>query len=482
MLPLLGTLAYVTGFFCLNLSVAMLLPMALDLYDGNPDWQAFFAASIFVGIVSILVIVTTRGRRTPFSLRFGFLVVNVLWIATTVVSALPYMLSGLHASLADAIFESVSGLTTTGSTVLHGLDSMPRGLLLWRSLTQWIGGIGIIAMGVLLFPFLQIGGMQFYRMESSVQSDKPVARFAEFSRALVLIYIVITIANIIAYMAAGMNLFDAVNHAMTTISTGGYSTHDRSMAYFGPSARVVAIVFMTIGALPFVVFLRALAAKSIRQIYDPQIGGLLVIFAALSALLVTSALMLPQNSFAGVALDAVFSIVSIVTTTGYVSVDYSHWGTLAVAVIFVATFLGGAAGSTAGGLKTYRLMILLETLKRSLKELVYPHGVFVVRYDGRNISERALRSVAVFVALYLFILLAMTLVLAATGLDLTTALTGSLTALTNTGPGLGAIIGPVGNFSSLSDPAKWVLSIGMLAGRLELMTVLVLFSPAFWRT
>jgi trk/ktr system potassium uptake protein len=337
-------------------------------------------------------------------------------------------------------------------------------------------------MGVLLFPFLQIGGMQFYRMESSVQSDKPVARFAEFSRALVLIYIVITLANIIAYMFAGMNLFDAVNHAMTTISTGGYSTHDKSMAYFGPAARMVAIVFMTIGALPFVVFLRALAAKSIRQVYDPQIGGLLVIFAGLSALLIASAMMFPKDSFGGVALDAVFSVVSIVTTTGYVSVDYSHWGALAVAVIFVGTFLGGAAGSTAGGLKTYRLMILLETVKTTLKELVYPHGVFVVRYDGRKMSERALRSVAVFTALYLFILMAMTLLLAATGLDLTTSLTGSLTALTNTGPGLGAIVGPVGNFASLSDPAKWVLSVGMLAGRLELMTVLVLFAPAFWRT
>lgn len=482
LLSLVATLAYVTGFFCLNLAVAMLLPMAIDIYDGNPDWQAFFASAIFVGVLSLLVIVTTRGRRATFSLRFGFLLVNVLWVATTIVSALPFMLSGLHASLADAVFESVSGLTTTGSTVLSGLDSMPRGLLMWRSVTQWLGGIGIIAMGVLLFPFLQVGGMQFYRMESSVQSDKPVAKFAEFSRALVLIYVVITLANIVCYMFAGMDLFDAVNHAMTTISTGGYSTHDKSMAYFGRPVHVVAMVFMFIGAMPFVVFLRALVSKDIRKAYDPQITGLLVIFALFTLLLTGSAMLFSHVGAGEVALDALFNVISVVTTTGFVSADYSQWGPLAIAAIVVATFLGGAAGSTAGGVKTYRLIILFQSLRVALKELLYPHGVFVVRYDGRKVTDRAVRSITLFLAMYVVILLVMTMALAATGLDLETSLSGSLTALTNTGPGIGSVIGPVGNFATLSDPAKWVLSLGMLAGRLEIMTVLVLTTPAFWRT
>lgn len=458
----------------------MLAPMTIDLVDGNDDWGVFLMSSGLVGTVCVILLAATRGRMASFSVKFGFLLVNLLWISTSLIAALPFFFSAQDMSFADALFEAVSGITTTGSTVLVGLDAMPRGLLLWRSMMQWFGGFGIIAMGLLLLPFLQIGGMQFFRMESSLQTENPMHRFASFSSALIGLYIALSVACVLAYFLGGMTLFDAINHAMTTISTGGYSTRDASLG--GRPAHIlwIAIVFMILGAMPFVAFLKAIVFRNLGRAFDPQIPALLGILAVLALVLAVWG----YGSFVDqpfVALThATFNVVSIVTTTGYASQDYTQWSSFAVGIFLLAMFLGGAAGSTSGGLKTYRLIIMFQLVSTSLKQLLMPHGVFPIVYNERQVDVRILTSIAVFLSAFFAVLMLLTVMLAATGLDLVTAFSGALTALTNVGPGLGNVIGPAGNFSSLSDTAKYLLSVGMIMGRLEIISVLVLLSPAFW--
>ena len=476
-----GAAAYVTAFFTLVLAGMMIVPMFADLAVGNPDWQSFLVSGVVVGVPSGLLVLATSREMPPFSIKFGFLLVNMIWATTSVVAALPLLLSGLDISFTDAVFEATSGITTTGSTILAGLDDMPPGLLLWRSMTQWFGGLGMIAMGLLLLPFLRVGGMQIYRLESSAQSDSPFARFSKFSWAMVGLYVALSLACMLAYVVAGMSPFDAINHAMTTVSTGGYSTHDASMGGFGHGVLLVSILFMTAGALPFIAILRAVTTGRPFSALEMQVPVLIGILAVFSALVALSGLMETDFEPVDVFVHAAFNIVSVVTTTGFASTDYTLWGPTVNVLFLVATFLGGCAGSTSGGIKTYRLIIMFETLRNGLRELVYPHGVFPVRYGQREISMQAIRSVHQFLSAFMVVLLAVTVVLGFTGLDVTTAFTGALTALTNVGPGLGEIIGPAGNFSSLEPLAKWALVFAMLAGRLEILAVFVLFSPAFWR-
>ncbi|WP_404402460.1 TrkH family potassium uptake protein [Pelagibacterium halotolerans] len=473
--------AHICGVFNLILAAAMLIPMMADLFADNPDWQAFLSAALLVGLPSLLLVISTQKRMPPFSLRFGFLLVNAVWLSTSIVSAVPFVMSGQGLSFADAVFEATSGITTTGSTVLVGLDTLPPGILLWRSLIQWFGGLGIIAMGLLLLPFLRVGGMQVYKMESSIQSDSPYTRFAQFSAALVWLYLVLTIACALGYWVTGMTVFDAVNHAMTTVSTGGYSTHDASMGHFGAGTLVVGIIFMVAGALPFVAILKALVTGKVRDAWEFQIPVLLSILAVLTLVVTLAGLFETERESYDILVHAAFNIVSVVTTTGFASTDYTLWGPFVVSVMLAATFLGGAAGSTSGGFKTYRLIVLYQNLRLGLKELIYPNGVFIMRYGRAEMPPHAARSVSLYTAAFLATLLLAMMGLGATGLDPLTAFSGALTALTNVGPGVGEIIGPAGNFAPLDDMAKWILVAAMLLGRLEILTVLVLLTPAFWR-
>jgi trk system potassium uptake protein len=478
---LLTATANVTGYFCFYLAVAMILPMTVDIVDGNDDWQVFLISALIVGAISLFVIAMTRGYPIRFSPRFGVLLINALWISTSFVAALPLYFSSLDVTIAEAVFEAVSGITTTGSTVIVGLDDLPPGLLLWRSLTQMLGGIGVVAAGLLLLPFLNVGGMQIFKLESSNQSDSPFPRFRQFTLALLGLYMTLTLCCALGYAAAGMSTFDAVNHAMATISTGGFSTRDSSMREFGTPALVVGIVFMLIGASPFAALLRALVQRDLKAALDPQIPVFLSIVAIASLVVIVLAIEAMEGDRIEVIVHAVFNVVSIITTTGFASAEYDLWGPLSIAIFFTITFLGGCAGSTSGGIKTYRLMILFESVRVMLRQMVRPHLVMPMRYGKQSVGPRVLQSVTVFISAFFAVLFAMTLALAATGLDLTTALTGSLTALTNVGPGLGNVIGPAGSFESLSDTAKWVLSVGMLMGRLEVMAILILASPGFWR-
>ncbi len=474
------TIAYVNGLFCLYLALAMLAPMTVDIIDDNDDWQGFLASLFAVGAVSAALILANRGRFEPFSLRLGFLLVASLWVSTSLVASLPYLLGSRDIAFTDAMFEAVSGMTTTGATVLSGLDDFPRGLLLWRATTQWLGGIGIVAMGVLILPALRIGGMQFFRMESE-RTDKPVARIHIFAAWLIGIYSALTLVCMILYAAGGMGWFDALAHAMTTISTAGFSTHDTSFGQYGDLVLATAIVFMLIGAMPFTAFFLGLMGGSYRRGFDSQIAVLGVIIAVLMVPAFLTAHGSGSFTPPDALLHSLFNVVSIVTTTGFSTTDYTKWGHLSAGVFLVAMFVGGCAGSTAGGFKTYRLIILFQTLRVSVRELIYPSGVFPVYYNGRRISPEALQSVTTFFFAYIAILFGFTVVMSATGLDFVTAFTGTLATLSNVGPALGDIIGPAGHFGSLTDTAKWMLILLMFLGRLEIMTILVLLSPLFWR-
>jgi trk system potassium uptake protein len=473
---------HISAVFGIYLSVAMLVPATVDLYAGHPDWQVFAFSALFMGGFALAIALATQGSKPPVSTRFGFLLVNMLWFTLAFAGAVPFMASSLEMNLADAFFESVSGITTTGSTVISGLDQVPPGILLWRSLLNWMGGLGVIALGLFLLPFLKVGGVAYFKLESSDIEDRPFARFATFTISFISIYAALTLACAICYALGGMTAFNAVNHAMTTLATGGFSTHDSS---FGPYAGMPAIlwtstIFMFIGGLPFSILILFAIRGRFYALRDPQIrvyAGYTVAFALAVAIYMRLTVGMP---FLEALTHSAFNFTSIITTTGYASTDYGLWGPFAVTCIFFATFLGGCSGSTAGGIKAYRFLILFGMLTSGLRRLIYPSTVQTVRYGDRPVSDEMQRAAVLFIASFFVFWALASLLLASSGLDLITATTGALTALTNVGPGLGEIIGPVGNFSTVPDMAKWVLSLAMLLGRLEILTVLVIFTPVFW--
>lgn len=473
---------HVAAVFAIYLSVAMLIPAATDLYYGNKDWRVFAFSALFMGGLAMAVALATQGRPPQATTRFGFLLVNLLWLTLAIAGAVPFMASSLNLGFADAFFESVSGITTTGSTVINGLDSAPPGLLLWRSLLNFMGGLGVIALGLFLLPFLNIGGVSYFKIESSDIEDRPFARFQTFAVSMIGIYTGLVAICAISYAAAGMTGFDAVNHAMSTLATGGMSTHDTSFARYAdtPSILWIASLFMFIGGLPFSIMILFIVRGRTDALRDPQIrvfAGYCIVFALSVAVYLRVKLGI---SFFDALTHSTFNFISIITTTGFASDDYTLWGPFAVACLFVATFLGGCSGSTTGGIKAYRFLVLYELMGNGLRRLIYPNTVQPVRYGDRTINEDMQRSVVLFIAAFFVLWAITTILLSATGLDLMTAMTGSLTALTNVGPGMGEIIGPVGNFSSLPDAAKWILSAAMLLGRLEILAVFVIFTPTFW--
>jgi trk system potassium uptake protein TrkH len=472
---------YITGLLLLVLGAAMGLPALADAYVGSPDASAFVAGGLVTLTAGGLLMLANRGGDVSLTAKQAFLLTNVSWIALSAFGALPFLFGVGGISYASAVFETVSGLTTTGSTVLVGLDHMPPGILLWRALLHAFGGVGIIVMAVAIFPVLRVGGMQLFRTESSERGDKIAPRPGQFAVMLFVVYGLLTIACTFAYWAAGMTLFEALLHSFASISTGGFSTRDSSFAEFPPACLVVGIVFMTAGALPFALFIRALRGEPASLWRSSQVRAFLRFLAAVIFLLALWLAATRELSLPEALLHASFNVVSVVTTTGFVSLDYQLWGPLATATFFFLTFVGGCTGSTAGAIKIFRFQLLWGLLRRTLRRLTMPHGVFRLRYEDQPVSEDVLESAVAFVFAYVGTVLLITLGLSATGLDFVTAISSSATTVSNAGPALGEIAGPAGNFSSFSDAAKWLLSLGMLLGRLELFTVFALLSRRFWR-
>jgi trk system potassium uptake protein TrkH len=478
-------IAFVLGMQLLVLMVFMLPPAATDLIAGNPDWQVFAGSAFVTGFLGIMLVTISRGAMGfGISVREGFVLTVASWLCLSMVAAIPFWMleDEIGLSVVDAWFESVSGLTTTGSTVIVGLDALPPGILLWRSIIQWVGGLGVVLMAILMLPFLRVGGMQLFQLESSERGEKFVPRAGELMSLLALTYVALTTACTAAYVWAGMTTFDAINHAMTTLSTGGYSTHDASLGYFPePAIHWVATVFMFAGSLPLLLFAKAVKTGSLKVWNDDQVKAhakiVLTVIFGLTVWYMIKTGAGPMESLRVVSLNT----VSVITTTGYALGDYTVWAPGASGVFFVLMFVGGCSGSTTGAMKTFRLQIMAITAVNYLKRLISPNRVVVSSYGGRQITGDVSAAVLAFVSVMFATVMLFTVALSFFDLDFVTSLSAVTTAVANVGPGLGEVVGPAGNFSSLPDGAKVLLSIAMLLGRLEFFTVLVVFSRAFWR-
>ncbi len=480
-MTLVGPVLRVLGYFMVGLAILMLAPAFVDIYFSNPDWIAFALSSLFIGLFGLLLAVSTGNYEvTHLTIRQAFLLTTASWFVIPICGALPFLSLGV--GFENAFFESVSGFTTTGSTVLIGLDGMPPGLLFWRSLTQWVGGVGIIVMAMLLMPLLRIGGMQLFRTESSDRGEKIVARATDLTRLISGVYIMLTLTCAVLYVFSGMTPFDAVNHAMTTLSSGGFSTHDASFAFFeNPAAEGIAIVFMIASGLPFVVLIKSLTKNPMALFQDPQARAFLYLLVILSSL--TALYLGVENNFTftRAVVEAMFVVVSIITTTGYGLGDYTAWGPPMMGFFLMITFIGGCTGSTSGGIKIFRFIVFFGTVRAYMNKMIRPDQVVPVRYGDTNITPDLAFSVLAFLVVYMATVGLITVLLGGLGLDLITAMSAATTAVSNVGPGLGDVVGPVGNFADLPSSAKVVLAGAMLLGRLELFTVLVLFNPGFWR-
>jgi len=465
------------------LGIAMVPSALIDIADGRANWGVFAISalgSIFFGVCMALMSGREKTRTGP---KEAFLLTVLVWTVLPAIAAVPFLFSGY--SLTDSVFESVSGLTTTGSTVLTGLYDLPRGILLWRAILQWIGGIGIIVTAIAILPTLRVGGMQLFQIESSDMSGKFLPRVTEIAAQTGLVYLALSIACAVLYHINGMDTFDSIAHAMTTMAAGGYSTHDESFAYFGNGAVSVAILFMILAGLPFASFVLLLRGHTNPLLKDSQPRLYLGIMVAALILL-----LFYNGPGAGAAVfedggealrTTAFNVVSVMTGTGYSNTNYGAWGPGATAIFLVLMFLGGCAGSAACGMKIFRLEIAVRAVIAHAQRMLSPHRLAPVRYNGRVVDEDTIQSVLVFMFLYLATFIVVGALLGLTGLDPMSAISGAATSVSNVGPGLGTRIGPVGTFQSLPDAAKWICSLAMLLGRLEFIAVFVVLTPRFWR-
>ena len=412
-----------------------------------------------------------------------FLLTTLSWLGIAIFGCLPFLLSNLDLSFVDAFFESMSGITTTGSTIITNLDNAPKSILIWRAILQWLGGIGVIVMAITILPLLNVGGMQLFRMDSSDTTEKVLPKTREITLVISIIYLTLTFACGISYWAVGMNMFDSIAHAMTTIATGGFSTYSGSIGHFhNPRIEIISIIFIVLGSIPFIAYLKFVKGDKKIFLKDSQIKGLvyILIFSILLMLLYLT-LNNKEYSFLENLRISTFNVVSVLSGTGYVTADFSSWGKFPLIFFLFLMFIGGCAGSTTCGIKIFRFQILGHFIINQIKKLVYPHGVFSIKYNNEKINDTFIYSIITFIFLYFFIFFILAALLSINGLDFITAISGSASAISNVGPGLGDIIGPNGNFSDLPNFSKLSLSLGMLLGRLELFAVLVLFFPAFWR-
>jgi trk system potassium uptake protein TrkH len=485
--PYMRPILYLVGGMLVALSVAMVVPAAVDAVVGNPDWKAFALGSAITFVSGVALV---RGARCRLSggltIRQAFLLTPMSWMSVAVFGAIPLYLSDyaqLRDSLTNAVFESVSGLTTTGATVIIGLEAAPPGVLLWRAILQWIGGIGIIATVIAILPALGVGGMQLFRTESSDRSEKVMPRVREIATAITLIYTGFTVVCGGAYWLAGMSPFDALAHALTTISTAGFSTYDASLGHFtNPAIHWIAIAGMIAGAMPFVLYVRLLHGQR-DSLRDSQPRVFLVFLAVVIGVMALWLVVTGRYGAADAVRHAAFNVVAVTTTTGFAISDYGAWGNVAVGVFFALMFTGGCTGSTTGGIKVYRYQVMAVMLRGHFLRLLFPRGVFLRTYGGRLLPDDVIGSVVVFFSLYFMCYGALTVALMGLDLDFLTSASAAVSALSNIGPGLGPIVGPgpASNFGTLPDAAKWMLCFGMLLGRLELFTVLILFFPQFWK-
>lgn len=470
------------GLLVLVLGLTMLVPLGVDLFYGNGQWPVFFESAILTVLPGLLLaLASASGVSKRLSIQQTFLLTTGVWVALPVFGALPFVLGATDASFVDALFEAMSGLTTTGSTVFTGLEHLPEGLLFWRGMLQWFGGVGIIVVAMVFLPELRVGGMQIFKSEAFDTMGKILPRAGEIAQQISVIYLGLTVTCAVTYVALGMPTFEAIVHSMTTMSTGGFSTSDASFGAFQGPMEYAASVFMILASLPFVRYVQMLAGSARPIFVDTQVRAYLSTILFLTIFFAVYRLVVNGDHLEHGFREAIFNVTSIISGTGYASVDYQEWGAIAVVVFFFIGLIGGCAGSTACSIKIFRYQLLMASISTQLRRLYAPHGIFEPRYEGRKVGEEVLSSVMAFFVMFFVSLGIVSMALALTGLDFVTSVSGAATALANIGPGLGSEIGPAGTFTHLNDTAKWILTVSMLVGRLELMAVFVLFTAQFWR-
>lgn len=474
----------ILGLLLMLFSITMLPPVLVSIWYHEAQIPVFIAATLATLILGFILWFPNRNEHREVRAREGFLIVTLLWCFLSVASAFPFAFSDtLDTTMVDALFEAVSGLTTTGATILTSLDSLPKSILYYRQQLQFIGGGGIIVFGIAVLPLLGVGGMQLFRAEMTgpFKEDKLTPRIAETAKTLWIIYLGLVLLCAIAYFLAGMGLFDAIVHSFSTISTGGFSTHDKSLGYFNNSAILwVATVFMILGAINFSLHFTAFQSKTLSQYWQDKECRVYLYYLLILTLLVTFALIAylmirePGTAF----LESLFQMTSFSTTTGFFNTNYSTWPSFLPVLLMLIALIGGCSGSTAGGIKMIRIILMFKQWQREIQRLIHPNGQYVIKLGYSKLSQRTLDSVWGFFGAFVGIFALLLLLLLATGIDLLTAFSGLVAAITSTGLGLGSI---ADHFQPLSDSAKFILCIAMLAGRLELFTLLVLLSPSYWR-
>ena len=473
------TVFFTLGILQIILGVSMFVPIIVQFIYAEID-SSFFGASIVTIVFGALFFLTNIDHDRKVNLQQAFLLTALSWLSVAVFGSLPFIFSSMEMSITDAFFESMSGITTTGSTIISNLENAPKGILLWRAILQWLGGIGIIVMAITLMPIMNVGGMQLFKISSNDSSEKILPKSKEIALRLIYIYSALTAVCAISYWIFGMGKFDSLTHSMTTIATGGFSNYNQSIGYFNSVyIEISSMVFIILGSVPFIAYIKFLNGNKKIFISDGQIRSFLKIII-LSIIILSFYLFLTNNenfSFRSIF----FNTISILTGTGYVNAEFDSWGSFPITIFLALMFIGGCAGSTTCGIKIFRIQILYLFILNQLKKIIYPKGVFLIKYDQNLIDEKFIASIISFIFFYFVIFFILAALLSLTGLDFITALSGAATSISNVGPGLGPIIGPNGDFSSLPDVSKWVLSVGMILGRLELFAILVLFLPSFWK-
>jgi len=460
----------------------MLIPYGVQIFY-KENSHSFLSSSFITILIGTMFVLANLQEKYQLNLKQTFLFSTFTWIAVALFGSIPFVLSGLGFSFSDSFFESMSGITTTGSTVIIDLDKSPKSILLWRAIMQWLGGVGIIVMAITVLPLLKVGGMQLFKIESSDKPEKILPRATQVALIIISTYLVLTLFCAFFYKILGMNLFDSIAHSMTTIATGGFSTHNESIGYFKNSnIEIVATIFIILGSIPFISYLKFIKGNKKIFFQDIQIKGLVYLFI-FSTLIMFLYLLFNDNS--NLLIEKVriasFNVVSILSGTGYVTNDFSLWGKFPLIFFLFLMFIGGCAGSTACGIKIFRIQLLFLFIKNQIKKIIYPNTVFILKYNNQKITDEYMNSIVIFIFSYLFIFILIAMLLSVTGLDFLSSISGAATSISNVGPGLGEMIGPNGNFKSVPEVSKWILAFGMLLGRLELFAVLVLFFPSFWR-
>ena len=476
------TVFFLIGILLIVLGASMLAPYTLQI-TFNEGSHSFISASFVTIFIGILFILANLEKEFKLNLRQTFLFSSLAWVMVAAFGSLPFVLSTQNFTFSEAFFESMSGITTTGATIISDLDNSPKSILLWRAIMQWLGGIGIVVMAITILPLLKVGGMQLFKMEGPDSTEKILPRTVEVAAIIISTYIILTLFCGFFYWVFGMSVFDSISHAMTTIATGGFSTHNDSIGFFKNSnIEIVASIFIILGSIPFISYLKFAQGNKKIFFQDVQIRGLIYLLLMAIVIMFFYLIFINYESslFDKIRISS-FNVISILSGTGYVTDDFGLWGKFSLIFFLLLMFIGGCAGSTACGIKIFRLQMLLIFLKNQIKKILSPNSVIISKYNNQRISDNFINSVIIFIFSFLFIFLLIAMLLSISGLDFITSISGAASSISNVGPGLGEIIGPNGNYKNIPDLSKWILSAGMLLGRLELFAVLVLFFPSFWR-